>query len=132
MTPDELAACTYVSLTTFRRDGSASAVPIWIAALGGSTAGFTTERSSLKVTRVLHDPRVLVQPCDVRGNVDRDHLPVEGRARIVLDDDAAPVRRAISQKYGWKMRLFETTAKARDTIRRRTVERCGVVIEFDE
>jgi len=80
MTPDELATCRYVSLTTYRRDGSHTAVPVWIAPLGGSAAGFTTERRSHKVTRIGNDPRVLVQPCDARGNVDLADLRAKAEA----------------------------------------------------
>ena len=39
----------YVSLTTYKKDGSTKSLPVWIADFGDGTIGFTTASSSYKV-----------------------------------------------------------------------------------
>lgn len=46
-----LADGKYVALTTDKRDGSSSTVPVWIAEVGDDRLGFTTGATSLKARR---------------------------------------------------------------------------------
>lgn len=62
----------YVSLTTYRKDGTPKRVPVWIADLGDGTVGFTTASSSYKVKRIGNNPKVTLQPSDTRGNAQQD------------------------------------------------------------
>ena len=75
----------YVSLTTFKRDGSPVSVPVWIADLGDETVGFTTAASSWKVKRIRNNPKVLLQPSDSRGTARPGTEPVGGTAEIRQD-----------------------------------------------
>mgnify|MGYP000473367737 CR=1 FL=1 len=72
----DLAREKYVSLTTFRRDGSPVATPVWIAALDDGRLAFTTDPSSWKVKRVRRNATVELRPCTVRGKVAPD-APVD-------------------------------------------------------
>ncbi len=47
-----IAAEKYVSLTTFKKDGTPRPAPVWISDLGDGTMGFTTASSSWKVKRL--------------------------------------------------------------------------------
>jgi PPOX class probable F420-dependent enzyme len=100
----------YVSLVTFRRDGSAVDTPVWFAALGDEF-GVITETNVGKVKRIRNNPRVTVQVCDYSGNVvpvgDPKAQPVlNATARLVTGADAVRVRKAIAKKYGGTYRLF--------------------------
>jgi hypothetical protein len=100
----------YVSLVTFRRDGSLVATPVWFAAMGNEF-GVITETNVGKVKRIRNNPRVTVQVCDYSGNVvpagDPKAQPVlEATARLVTGNEAVAVRKAISKKYGLTYATF--------------------------
>ncbi|MFZ9731240.1 MAG: PPOX class F420-dependent oxidoreductase [Ilumatobacteraceae bacterium] len=100
----------YVSLVTFRRDGSPVATPVWFAAMGNEF-GVITETNVGKVKRIRNDQRVTVQVCDYSGDVvpagDPTVQPVlKATARLVTGDEAVAVRKAISKKYGLTYATF--------------------------
>lgn len=102
ITVDELADEKYVLLTTFRRDGSGVATPLWAVRDGAALVAWTP-KDSWKVKRIRRDPRVTVAPCDLRGNVSGP--AVDGRARIGDDADLARARTLLGRKYGLLGRL---------------------------
>jgi len=130
MTPSEIAAERYVSLTTYRSDGSAKSLPVWIAGLGDDSVGFTTELSSFKVKRIQNDARVSIRPCNMKGQIDEDVAALTGSARVVSGTDAEVVRDAIAAKYGLQYRVAELLAWFRERFGRDSLERCGVIIEI--
>ena len=97
----------YVSLVTFRKDGTPVASPVWIVALPDGSAGFTTEDGSGKVKRIRNNPRVTLQACSVRGAVKDGSSVVEATAEVLVGAEAAPVRAAISSKYSLMTKLFK-------------------------
>lgn len=104
-----LEAARYVSLETFRRDGSGVKTPVWAAPLDGRLV-VVTSGTSYKVKRLGRDPRVRVAACDARG---RARGPWhEGRGRI-LDDPvhAARAHAALGRKYGWQMLALDLVAR---------------------
>ena len=113
--PESIADANYVALTTYRKDGTARATPVWIADLGDGTLGFTTASSSYKVKRLAHNPVVLLQPSDSRGKPKADAAVLAGTATVHTDDATfAKVRDRIKQKYGIQFRaiaLFGSMAK---------------------
>jgi PPOX class probable F420-dependent enzyme len=64
----------YVRLTTFTKDGRRKKTPVWIADLGGGTAGFTAGADTWKVKRIRTTPAVELAPSDGRGRV---RLPLD-------------------------------------------------------
>ena len=92
-----LAASKYLSLTTFRRDGSAVATPVWLVRDGDALL-VTTQASSGKVKRIRNNPAVLLAPCDARGRMKGEQVP----GRAVLQDAEATVRTTglIRRRYG--------------------------------
>jgi uncharacterized protein len=73
-------------LTTFRRDGTAVATPVWFVADGGTLLVWTGE-STWKVKRLRHDPHVEVAICDFRGR----ELGPRARGSATIDDDTEHV-----------------------------------------
>ena len=100
----------YISLVTFRRNGSEAATPVWFAEVDGRLYVFS-EGDSHKVKRLRRNPAVRAAPCRVLGTVTGDWVP--GRGRIVTDDAALVARaeRAFVAKYGWQIRLFDAVSK---------------------
>jgi len=76
---DTLAKAKYIALTTFRRDGTPVATPVWLAR-DGDTLVVVTEPSAGKAKRLRNDGRVLVAPCDMRGRATGD--PSAGTAHL--------------------------------------------------
>ena len=102
---DSLAAESYVSLGTFRKNGTTVETPVWVAPLDGRLV-VVTDGTSAKVKRIRANERVRLAACDVRGKVRGNWL--EGRARIIADrDHAERAHAALIAKYGWQMRLLD-------------------------
>src|SRR6476620_11819223 len=62
----ELFQGKYLSLTSFRRDGSGVATPVWFVADNGHLL-VETDADSYKVKRIRRDPHVRIAVCDARG-----------------------------------------------------------------
>lgn len=106
MTPVELGAEQFLSLTTFRRSGEPVPTTVW-AAPDGDALVVTTIDGSGKVKRLRNDPKVELRPCTRRGDVAPDAPVGTGVAEILSDE--AGVRRghdAIRRKYGFQYRLI--------------------------
>lgn len=94
-----LDAATYVSLTTFRRDGTPVASPVWTVQHDGGWA-CTTGSDSGKVKRLRHTDRIEVAPCDARGRVADDAPRFTGTGRIVSEEaEYRAIRAAVLRKY---------------------------------
>ncbi|OEU88954.1 pyridoxamine 5'-phosphate oxidase [Streptomyces abyssalis] len=107
MTP-QIAGSRYISLTTFKRDGTAVATPVWAVEDGGELLVWTRDDSG-KVKRVRNGARVTVTPCDARGRTPEDAEPAEGTARLMTEEGGLDrVRRAMARKYGWQFRLTDS------------------------
>jgi PPOX class probable F420-dependent enzyme len=98
-----LAKCRYVSLTTFRRDGTPVATPVWVAQRGDELVVYTV-RSSGKAKRLRNSSRVLLAPCDMRGRV--TGTVVEGIARLQDEADTAVTIALIRQRFGLQARFL--------------------------
>jgi len=102
MDTQTLAKSKYLSLTTFRRDGTPVATPVWVAQHGNDLV-VVTQRSSGKAKRLRNDNRVLLAPCDMRGRVDGD--VVEGTALLQDDAETATSIDLIRRRHGLIARL---------------------------
>lgn len=98
----------YISLTTFRKDGSPVPTPVWFAVENG-TIYVTTLAESYKIKRIRHTPQVTVVPCDVRGNVDKDKTPFAGHATIHPKASAVGEKAGhlLNKKYGLLKRAID-------------------------
>ncbi|MEU8520127.1 PPOX class F420-dependent oxidoreductase [Streptomyces sp. NBC_01216] len=109
MMPEELRRGRYVSLTTFRKNGTGVATPVWYA-VEGEVLYAWTRTDSWKVKRLRNDPRAVVAVCDVRGNVAEGALRAEGTARLLEGDELGRVRRLLARKYTWQFWLVDWPA----------------------
>lgn len=123
-----ITAHKYVSFTTFRRDGTPVATPVWIASLGGKEAGFTTDLDSGKVKRLRISTAVTLRPCDARGRVAPDAPTVEAIAVVVTGADTRRVRTAIRAKYPVLGTLLGIGATITRLVKRSAASDAAVVI----
>jgi hypothetical protein len=93
----------YVSLLSYKRDGTGVATPVWAAPLDGKLVVFTL-RDSFKVKRIRRNPRVRVARCSAFGKLLGPWH--DGRCVVVSDREReARAYRALDEKYGWQMRV---------------------------
>jgi PPOX class probable F420-dependent enzyme len=118
---ERLSAGKYLSLTTFRKDGTPVATPVWVARDGESLV-VTTERSSGKAKRLRNNSKVLLAPCDMRGRPTGDE--VDGTAELTDDAGTKRVSELIGRRYGLQYRLIFLVEK----IRRRARDSVGIRI----
>jgi len=116
----------YVLITTFRKSGDAVASPVWIAAVGGGAAGFTTEDNSGKVKRIRNNPRVTLQPCSMKGTPKEGAAVVEATAEVLVGAAAQPIRDAIHGKYSVMSRFFKVAELWRKIRRKPEPPTCAV------
>jgi len=119
----------YVLLTSFKRDGAGVGTPVWIAPLGDGTAGVTTMSNAWKAKRIRRTPRVLVQPCDVRGTPTLGTEPVEALGTV--HEDAATTQRveaALRAKYRLQYRFVTAIQRLAGVVGRRRVQSVVIVL----
>src|SRR3954447_20071202 len=91
----------YISLETFRKDGSGVKTPVWAAALDGKLV-IVTDGTSFKVKRLRANSKCRIAGCDARGkSIHTDWH--DATCRIL--DDASQIERAhhvLKEKYGWQ------------------------------
>ncbi|MEU1472389.1 PPOX class F420-dependent oxidoreductase [Streptomyces sp. NPDC005761] len=109
MSLQDFARSEYVSLTTYRKDGTPVATPVWAAA-DGEELFVWTKSDSWKVKRLRNDSRVLVTVCDVRGRIAEGAPSAEGTGRLLDEKGTNGARRAIARKYTWKYWLLDYPA----------------------
>ena len=95
----------YLLLTTFRRDGTPVATPVWATPFGDGGVAFWTSSGSGKAKRLAHTQRVTVQPCDVRGRVKPGSEPIDATAQLVEGDELEQIRGQVKAKYGFQTRI---------------------------
>lgn len=86
----------YLSITSYRRDGSGVATPVWFVTEGERLLVMTAE-SSGKVKRIRRNPLVSVAACSARGRPKMD--PIPGHVDILPSDETERVKRLIERKY---------------------------------
>ena len=106
----QFANQTYFNLESFRKNGQAVRTPLWFAEDNG-VFYFYTVAHSFKVKRLTNNPRVLIAPCDMRGNVKGEW--VEATARRLEGAEAKRADDLLNAKYGWQKRLLNFFAKLR-------------------
>ena len=121
----------YVSLTTYKKDGSTKALPVWIADFGDGTIGFTTASDSYKVKRLGNDPRVILQASSSRGEVREGTEPVTGTSTVVTGSDFERYRDAVKSKYGVQYTTIALLGKFMKLIGRGSGTDAAVVITLD-
>jgi PPOX class probable F420-dependent enzyme len=102
-----LAHARYISLTTFKRDGTGVSTPVWVVSDDGHRLLVWTGAQTWKVRRVQQTARVLVARSTIRGRERGERI--EARARIVPDPG---IDELLRQKYGWQKRLLDRLSRS--------------------
>ena len=86
----------YVSLTTFRRDGSPVATPLWFVEDDGRLF-VITGADSYKARRIRRNPGVRVAACNARGAIRGEQY--DARAEFVAESERERIDRLMAKKY---------------------------------
>ena len=95
---DEIGRSRYISLTTYRKDGTGVATPVWHVVHNGELL-VVSEADAWKVKRIRNNSHVVVTVCDFRGRIAPGAANAQGTARL-LDEAGTEVARAgLARKY---------------------------------
>ena len=109
----DLDSARYVSLTTFKKDGSPKATPVWITGTAGSYL-FTTGDKAWKTRRLLRNAAVEVQICDMRGRVKPNTVIYRGTGEVQTGaESVAAAERALASKYRWQFKATQVVDKVK-------------------
>lgn len=100
----------YLSLATYKKDGTAVPTPLWFAQEGKVFYVYTLSKA-WKLKRIRNNPRARIAPCDVRGKIKGEWVDAE--ARILDPSEDRKVHRLLDQKYGWQKRIGNLISKLR-------------------
>jgi len=123
---ERLGRGKYLSLTTFKRDGTAVATPVWVARDGDNLV-VITDASSGKAKRIRNNGQVELAPCDVRGRV--KGRSIAGRAALVDSSETTTITNQIERKYGLAYAAMGWLEKLR---RRRPSDSVGIRIHVNQ
>jgi uncharacterized protein len=111
----------YILLTTFRRSGDPVATPVWAVPLDNGEIGFWTSSESGKTKRLAHTSRVLVQPCNARGQAKPDTQPVEATARVVAGAEFDAIHEKVVAKYGFMTKFTKLLGTLGGIVKRKRI-----------
>jgi len=117
--PTPFDRASYISLASYRKDGSLVETPVWVAPLEGKLVVFTL-RETHKVKRIQRNPAVRVAECDVRGKLLGGWH--DGTCELVQDKEHEKrAYAALRKKYGLMMRMGDVMSTLSGRIKRRVV-----------
>jgi PPOX class probable F420-dependent enzyme len=98
---ESLGRAKNLRLTTFRRDGSPVATPVWVVRDGDHLLVITSGKAG-KAKRLRHTSRVLIAPSDARGRVKPGVEDVAGTAELITDEaEVARLETLLKGRYGF-------------------------------
>jgi hypothetical protein len=100
-----LAGERHISLTTFKRDGTPVATPVWVVTDDGRRLLVWSGAETWKVKRIRREPRVRVAACDAKGKIHGESM--DGTARLLGSAAGHLVQRLLRQKYGLVKRALD-------------------------
>lgn len=109
-TISDLKRSRYISLTTFKRDGTPVATPVWVVSDDGERLLVWSAAKTWKVRRIRRNPDVLVARSNFRGKERGERV----RATARLIDDPG-IDELLRQKYGWQKRALDWFNRRGDT-----------------
>jgi len=91
----------YISLTTFRKNGTGVPTPVWFGEDSGKL--YVMTRSDMgKTKRLRNNSQVHVAPCTIRGKVKGPEFTAT--ARILPPEEHQRARQSLNRKY-WMARI---------------------------
>jgi uncharacterized protein len=104
----------YLSLTTFKHDGTGVATPVWFVTEAGKIF-IVTDAESYKVRRIRRNPSVTVAECTASGRLRSS--PVAARAQILPSHEAPGAGPLMARKYRLDRTVILPAYRAVQTIR---------------
>jgi PPOX class probable F420-dependent enzyme len=99
--PAPIRGHKYISLTTYRKNGTGVPTPVWFGEDSGKL--YVMTRSDMgKTKRIRNNSQVRVAPCTIRGVVTGPEF--SATARILPSEEHAHARHTINRKY-WMARI---------------------------
>ena len=86
----------YLSITSYKRDGTSVATPVWFVQQDGRLL-VETDAGSGKIKRIRRHPAVLVAVCTATGRLRGPQVPAT--AEVLPDSEVGAVRPLIRRKY---------------------------------
>ena len=86
----------FLSVTSYRRDGTGIATPVWFVTEGGRFLVMTDAHSG-KVKRIQRDPFVRIAACTARGRPKME--PAPAYAEVLHPSETERVRRLFARRY---------------------------------
>ncbi|MFX0141999.1 MAG: PPOX class F420-dependent oxidoreductase [Candidatus Hodarchaeota archaeon] len=86
----------YISIKTFRKNGTSAAAPVWFLEDNGKFY-ICTGGASYKVRRIRNNPKVEIAASDSSGNLKGEYFG--GKARILTKDETNQIYSLFRKKY---------------------------------
>jgi uncharacterized protein len=99
--PREIQGQKYISLSTFRKSGTAVATPVWFGEQEDKLY-VKTRSDSGKYKRIRNNPQVRIAPCTIRGKITGPDFAAV--ARILPPEDWPQASTSVRRKY-WLARI---------------------------
>ena len=93
----------YLSVTSFKRDGTGVATPLWFVS-DGKRLFALTDLHSAKVRRMRRNPRVLVAPCRPDGKLRSEPVPAHVEV-LTATPELERVQKLLIERYKTTYRL---------------------------
>lgn len=124
---DALFPGRYLSITSFKRDGTAVATPVWFVSDGRRLFAFT-DLHSAKIRRVRRDPHVLVASCRPWGAL--RGKPLDARAEVLTAPaDLERVRELLPKRYRISYRVVMFMYRLGRSVRGKRAVADGAALE---
>jgi len=95
---DDIGRSRYVSLTTYRKDGTGVATPVWHV-MNGDELLIVSEATAWKVKRIRRNSHVVIAVCNARGRIAPGAPTAEGTARLLDEAGTQTGRALLARKY---------------------------------
>ena len=99
--PPEIKGQKYMSLASFRKNGTPVLTPIWFGETDEKLYVMTRPDSG-KCKRIRNNPQVRIAPCTLRGKITGPDF--SATARFLPQEDWARARKTMERKY-WLLRI---------------------------
>jgi uncharacterized protein len=94
----------YLSITSYKRDGTAVATPVWFVQQDGRLL-VETDANSGKVKRIRRNPAVRVAVCTASGRLRGEQFSAV--AQVLPESEVSGVERLITRKYRFDMLIIK-------------------------
>jgi uncharacterized protein len=108
---DQIGRSKYVSLVTYRKDGTGVATPVWHV-VKANELFVVSDADAWKVKRIRNNGRAMVTVCNFRGRIAPGAPSAQGTARLLDEAETNIARTLLAEKYllsrlgNWSARIL--------------------------